>query len=513
MNKSKAAIGTNGSVTDLDIDSLMSRSFKTAAEVQQSVEPPTTPVIAETMSDATIAPRITAEELMADLAAIEGDDGTLKDWALDHVDALAALDLAEVGKVFNALNQRGISENWLRRELKPAINDSKQAVVGSANISWRDYVAAAESLDFTFRLNVLNDTVEVNGERMSDVTEAKILSHLYDRGFKNAEIARRAFITKADECRHHPVKGYLQSLKWDGADHIAQLAGYFSDNHAPIRYADGSTRRVFHAWLRKWLIGGVGKVFDPRNIQNFMLILDGAQGKGKSYFTKWLCPLADLHMESAIKTEDKDFMGYLSTKWIWEVGELGATLRKADREALKAFITQVDVTYRPPFGRYAISKPALASFIGTVNMDGGLLNDPTGYRRFCPVELLDIDWAYVKRVDVNQVWAQAYALYCSKESWRLSTEEKATHAEIVQNYEVEDVLSGHVQEWFVIEPDNHDRYTPTTKIIDRLRTFAGVRTEDRKLAMQLSSTLQKLGLTKAKKENRWGYYGISITSE
>ena len=97
----------------------------------------------------------------------------------------------------------------------------------------------------------------------------------------------------------------------------------------------------------------------------------------------------------------------------------------------------------------------------------------------------------------------------------MSTEEKISHAGIVQTYEVEDVLSGHVQEWFVIEPGNRENHMATTKIIDRLRTFAGVRVEGdgRKLAMQLSSTLQKLGLKKGKKRDVHGYFGISATSD
>ena len=97
------------------------------------------------------------------------------------------------------------------------------------------------------------------------------------------------------------------------------------------------------------------------------LVLDGPQGIGKSFLVRWLCPKERYYIEGGINTEDKDSLIRLASKWIWEVGELQATTRKADREALKDFISRRDVTVRPAYGRYDIVKPALASFIVTIN--------------------------------------------------------------------------------------------------------------------------------------------------
>jgi predicted P-loop ATPase len=61
-------------------------------------------------------------------------------------------------------------------------------------------------------------------------------------------------------------------------------------------------------------------------------------------------------------------------------------------EALKWFLTLETVTVRRPYGHFDLDKPALASFIGTVNDDGaGFLTDVTGNRRFRPTSLTTIN--------------------------------------------------------------------------------------------------------------------------
>ena len=154
------------------------------------------------------------------------------------------------------------------------------------------------------------------------------------------------------------MKDYILSLSWDGLPHIEEVANHFQDKDC-----------VFHLWLRRWLLGAIGKALN--NDQNRMLVLDGVQGIGKSYFAKWLSdPLEKYFIEAPINTDDKDVFLRLSSKWIWEVSELGSTTRRADREAIKAFLTMREITIRRPYDRYDTHKSALASFIGTVNDEG-----------------------------------------------------------------------------------------------------------------------------------------------
>ncbi len=158
-----------------------------------------------------------------------------------------------------------VNGNGVQRVTSPTANETK-----ATPITWTDYVQAAKELGYSFRLNELDDSVEVNGRRMDDVTEAELLSRLHTKGLKSADVARRAFITDAAQNRYHPIKQYLESLEWDGNDHIAALARYFTDAHDPILYANGTQRRVIHTWLHRWIIGAVAKIYRcPKRHDNF----------------------------------------------------------------------------------------------------------------------------------------------------------------------------------------------------------------------------------------------------
>lgn len=506
LNKSSFALGQLVSAGVLD-ESTVTNHLQAAAQAVGLDNRETDKTLKSGLVAGMAKPRIVAATIIDSLATVEQKPEALKEFALDHADTLAELDKAQLLKFCSELGNRGVSSEWLRSELRPAINELKRKHDTKKN--WRDYVAAAEEMGYVFRLNDLADTVEVNGQRMSDVIEAELLSRLHEQGLTNAEVARRAFVTQAAQNRYHPVKEYLNSLQWDGQDYISALANHFTDAHEPITYADGTQRTTFHAWLLRWLIGAVAKVYNPQTAQNAMLVLDGGQGIGKSYFVRWLCPIESLHFEGAIRTEDKDYLGYMTQYFVWEVGELGATIRKADHEALKAMITLQHAVYRPSYGRYALDKPALASLIGTVNFDGGLLNDSTGHRRFRPVTLIALDKNY-SQMNINQVWAQAVALYQNGESWQLTEEEKTRHAEITANYEIEDVMENQIRQWFTVNPGNADLFTHTSVILEKLRTYAGVRGTDTGLSMKIASTLHKLKLAKVKRDNRWGYVGIAF---
>jgi predicted P-loop ATPase len=196
----------------------------------------------------------------------------------------------------------------------------------------------------------------------------------------------------------------------------------------------------------------VAKVFVQA--QNFTLVLDGNQDIGKSFWARWLCPLQDLFFEGPIQPDNNDHQLRLIRNWMWEIRELASTTRKADQDALKGFLTTKVVTARRPWGRHDLVKPALASFIGTINESGaGFLNDSTGSRRFVIVKLAAIDWTYTK-LDLDQVWAEAYIAYQNGESYQLSASEKRTQAEINAEYDTLSTVEQHLWACFEIDSTN-----------------------------------------------------------
>ena len=393
------------------------------------------------------------------------------------------------------------------------------------NPTTADYIKSLNSLGYYFRLNDLDDLVEVNHQPLNDVIAAKIRSQMRDLGYTGRHIGAMedAYLAHAGDNRYHPIRDYLQGLWWDGDDHIRLLSKHFKDKHTLIIYDDGATETVFHAWLRRWLVGAVAKVCEAGMLkaQNAVLVIEGSQNLGKSTFANWLCSGTPKHfIEQSVDPENKEHIRNLAGKWIWEIGEMGSTTRKADRESLKHFLSQTTVTFRTPYAKHAVTKPALASFIGTVNNEGGFLQDSTGTRRFMTVGLTHLDHAYVTDLDVDQLWAQAYQLYLNGESWRLCAEEVAKRDELNGTYKVEDAYEGWVKRFYDVDLERSEQQTPgwfttTQEIVSELKN-RGVTGDTRAITMYLAATMKELGLEKVRyplRNGPRGYWGVRIKPE
>lgn len=419
--------------------------------------------------------------MIAEIEVLPIDKTGAEKWAIDNAKELSALNAVDLASIKHLLVLRGARTTFLDRELPKILKGARppqpQAATGPQP-SWSVYRMAIKALGYTLRMNDLDDVIEVNGTKLSDGIEAEILMKMHDAGHQKAEWVTRAIKATAHQNRYHPVKEFLESLQWDGQDWIAGLEYYVRDKHPQIIYGDGSIMPVFGAWLKRWGIGAVGKVLQGGKLrmQNPMLVLIGDQDAGKSTMARWLCPMSDEYfIESHISPDNKDHDRYLATKLTWEVAELGATTRKADREGLKSFLTRQDVTFRVPYARHPITKPALASFIGTINPEVGFLNDPTGHRRFLPVEIEKIDFGYQSVIDVTQLWAQFVALYKSGESAALTPEEKEMANKIRNSHETEDNFTGFITKYYDIDlarakadPANQQWSATTTEIVEQL---------------------------------------------
>lgn len=392
-----------------------------------------------------------------------------------------------------------------------AILDFEQKKNNKKRFTGNDFIAQLKQFGYSFRYNQVTDAIEVNGEPINDALAATIRMQLRDAGMTKTNEAEDAYLSFAWHNRYHPIKDYLNSLAWDGNPNIETVAGFFVDEY-----------NMFPTWLRKWLIGSCAKVFmtPKKPVQVPMLILDGPQNMGKSNFAKWLSSnVIEYFFEGAINPDSNDCLIRSASKWIWEVSELGATTRKADQEALKAFLTYETVKARRPYGRFDVEKLSLATYIGTVNNYSGLFSDPTGSRRYLISKILSIDWTYSTAVNVDQVWAEAMAAYLAGETWHPDAKERDRATEINTFYDVEDPVEDLIKKYFEIDPDNHAWWTATTDILYVLEdpSKGAVRSTTRLLTLSISSAATKMGLKKGKRRNRnnqliWGYYGVQHTA-
>jgi predicted P-loop ATPase len=197
-------------------------------------------------------------------------------------------------------------------------------------------------------------------------------------------------------------------------------------------------------------------------------------------------------------------MSRLIDRWIWEVAELDATTRKADQSALKSFITKKEVTVRKAYGRYEITKPAMAALIGTVNNSTGFLTDDTGNRRFMITRLTKLDFHYGE-MDVDQLWAQAMHLYREGEPWKLIGEEKRAQNDTNKDYEVETTLTDWLDKYYIFDPEAETEPLSLADILTVLAIDVRPGGSERGQAMELARVLTNRGARKIETRvgNRW----------
>lgn len=220
---------------------------------------------------------------------------------------------------------------------------------------------------------------------------------------------------------YHPIKDYLQALKWDGVPRIDDwLSKYLGVEDSPYTRIVG----------RKVLIAACKRVYFPGYKFDYMLVIEGDQGIGKSTACKILGGewYGDFHIDPG----NKDTVQAMNGKWICEVSEMECQTRY-ESNSLKAFISREIDRVRLPYGRHVKELPRQCIFIGTINPDieSSYLKDATGNRRYWPVFA-----RYVKMsellLDRDQLFAEAFHYMKKGEVLHLDREQEAL-AQVEQN--------------------------------------------------------------------------------
>lgn len=356
----------------------------------------------------------------------------------------------------------------------------------------------------TFRLNTLTGKTEVHTALPSPITGQPMAQdgprELVDSDYTavSAALARShglsfsiqqisaAIEATAQENAYHPIRDYLNGLTWDGVPRLEHWLHDFL----------GAEDNEYTAGVgRLFMIAMVARIMRPGCKNDYVLILEGAQGIRKSsacrvlaggrYFSDALPPIRDA---------SKDLSQHLSGKWLIEMAEMSATSR-ADAEALKAFLTRTQETYRPAYGRNEVTQPRQCVFIGTTNRDT-YLRDATGDRRFWPVKCgtdgqpCDIDGLRDHR---DQLFAEAFHLYQRGEKWWPDSDFEAQYirpqqAERFECDPWEEMIAAH------IETTQTDRLT----VAGLLSNVIDKKAPSRADSARVKSILQRLGYVEKK---------------
>jgi len=286
-----------------------------------------------------------------------------------------------------------------------------------------------------FRYNVVFGAVEYNSKgekgeylRLNDFKINSILREMKWEGINVGVGELTGTLKSAFVQPYDPFIAYFEGLpEWDGEEHIQQLADTVTVQE-----------RIKDWWqiaLRMWLIGCVACATDSNSTNHLVLVFVGAQGIGKTTWMNRLVPsdLKKHYFSGNINPNNKDTLSHLSECFLINLDEL-ETLNRGELGSLKSVITQQGIRVRKPYGHFSENLTRRASFMGSVN-SAEFLRDDTGNRRFLCFEASAINAFH--NVDLDKVYAQAYALYKSGHRYWLEGEENNMVSTVNEQFKVQ----------------------------------------------------------------------------
>ncbi|MGL5113618.1 MAG: VapE domain-containing protein [Flavobacterium sp.] len=244
----------------------------------------------------------------------------------------------------------------------------------------------------------------------------------------------------------HPVKEYLNALKWDGVKRIGTWL---------IDYMGVEDNLYTRSVGKKFLLAAVTRIFEPGHKFDTMLVLEGQiQGEGKSTSLNALSQGWFIDNISDFTNKDT-LLACHNGVWIAECSELDF-MSKTEITAQKAFNSRQIDSFRAPYDRFVKEYPRQFVMVGTTNQFQ-YLRDETGNRRYWSVRTHKINQPKLK-ADSDQLWAEAVQLYRARTDVVYMTEkeeidlERKAQDKRVQIDSWEEVIG----DWLNNEPTDSD---------------------------------------------------------
>ena len=250
------------------------------------------------------------------------------------------------------------------------------------------------------------DRITGQWREWTDTQEAQLRAYFQTNyGLYSPKMLEDAIRIHFEANRVNPLTDILDALEWDGKPRVEHFL------HDIMKAEDSEYIRECSRLI---FAGGVNRAYRPGCKFDDMIVLIGAGAAGKSTIVRWL-NMEDRFFREIKTISGKEGIEAIRGVWIGEVAELMAMTRVKEAEAVKAYISSQEDSYRPPYGKNVVTVPRRCMFIGTTN-NPQFLTDKTGNRRFYPVRVeSDADKIYknekIIREYIRQAWAEAVHLY------------------------------------------------------------------------------------------------------
>lgn len=202
--------------------------------------------------------------------------------------------------------------------------------------------------------------------------------------------------------RTNEIGEWLRSLKWDGTERLSTMwQDICGSDDQPADYLADTARAL--------MLGMVKRCLDPGTKFDFMTLLVGEQGIGKTTFWETLAGRFEgMPMCRAVHLGDVGELNRTAERaWLLNFDELAST-KRADLIDLKNWLTLTHDSWVPKYVEHVKERARTFIAVGTTN-DDTFLTDVSGNRRFLPVRVKGVDIDQLLEVR-DQLFAEAVAL-------------------------------------------------------------------------------------------------------
>jgi predicted P-loop ATPase len=269
--------------------------------------------------------------------------------------------------------------------------------------------------------------------------------------------------------KYNPFKDYFENLEpWDYEhDHIGELA----------RYVSVDDSEFYVNQFRKCLARCVGCSLYGKENRIVFVFVGETQNTGKSTFLRFLNPFGNKYYTEAPMHNNKDSSFAMAENFIYNLEEL-ASLSNIDVNRLKSIISMASIKERKAYAVDVIEQPRRANFFASTNK-GEFLTDTENTRWLC-FNVTGIEWGYKKEVDIDKVWAQAYALYHDPDfNDQLTKEESNFRDAKNKDYEINDYEKELIKRNFAICMASEGEFYSNADILKVLEVDAAKKLEPR----------------------------------
>ena len=239
-------------------------------------------------------------------------------------------------------------------------------------------------------------------ETLDDIRLAEYLAARHGLIVANPVTIEQAVLMSAHDNTFNPVRDDFEAATWDGVERR---------KHWMIDCLGAADTDYVRLASEYFLLSMVARVFEPGCQMDYMLVLQGLQGAGKTSALNILG--GHYYGAGSFRIGDKESMQALQGRLIFNFNELDA-LSRSEATAIKGFITERTDRFRPPYAKGFQAFPRNCVLTGDTNQ-GEFLRDATGDRRFWVVHCSEVE---TQRLSEMRAQLMAEAVHYYKEGAR-----------------------------------------------------------------------------------------------